>query len=656
VTLQGGHVAASGAGLYAYATENSHIISKISTVRGVKATTGSGGGIYNYAKIATITMNNSTIDNAQAGLHGGGIYNYSTNGDAVLSLAGTNVLLNSANLDGGGIYNVSDTGASRITLNSTINNADENYLIKHSIVSGNISQEGSGAGIYSRGLTSNLNIKDSWIYSNATYGTESSGGGIYSTAVSSSVVTVENSNIFKNVTSGFNDYGAGSAIYSYSENNEGASESLVTIINSTIASNTATNAAIYSYSLSNYYNATNNTSKSIVNVINSTITGNISNDKVGGIYVYADSFTKENAQVAVSLLNSIVFANYLATNASDVVLAGTENQDFNVVYSIFGQSTINPTASLEEVRLIANETSIKRIFSNANRDTEQRWIPVVDQDGFATIRHTGEAAIEGTLTAKVGNAFYYYDMSSTKWRSFDHATVYNFVDDADNNYGLPVNANTIVYTIAANADANKNFASRVPTLYYFNVGAYALHGGTYQDASLVVTTNKDGINIFDNYTTLREALVFATNRVGAVFENGKESYTITFADTPDVWTGGTSCTITLTKNYEELRITNGLSGKSLTIDPGMSPQNPDIPRYVTINVENPGLIMINNLWQENENADKFRVFQIGTSYDVTSDWNINFLRTTLIGGKILSTDSAGSVLEKDQIGNGGVVL
>ncbi|HRU52844.1 MAG TPA: hypothetical protein P5543_11720, partial [Planctomycetota bacterium] len=362
-----------------------------------------------------------------------------------------------------------------------------------------------------------------------------------------------------------------------------------------------------------------------------------------------------NAKVTVSLLNSIAFANYLATNASDVVLAGTENQDFNVVYSIFGQSTINPTASLEEVRLIANETSIKRVFSNANRDTEQRWIPVVDQDGFATIRHTGEAAIEGTLTAKVGNAFYYYDMSSTKWRSFDSGTVYNFVDDADNNYGLPVNDGTVVYTIAANADVNKNFVSRTPTLYYFNVGAYALHGGTYQDATLIVTTNQDGINIFDNYTTLREALVFAANRVGAVFENGKESYTITFADTPDVWSGGTSCTITLTRNYEELRITNGLSGKSLTIDPGMSPQNPDIPRYVTINVENPGLIMINNLWQENENADKFRVFQVGTSYDVTSDWNINFLRTTLISGKILPTDSAGSVLIKDQIGNGGVV-
>ncbi|HON45863.1 MAG TPA: hypothetical protein PLR86_11015, partial [Planctomycetota bacterium] len=286
--------------------------------------------------------------------------------------------------------------------------------------------------------------------------------------------------------------------------------------------------------------------------------------------------------------------------------------------------------------------------------TEQRWIPVVDQDGFATIRATGEAAIEGTLTAKVGNAFYYYDMSTTKWRSFDSDTTYDFVNNAQN-YGLPTDANTVVYTIAANADANKDFASRVPTLYYFNVGAYALHGGIYQGASLVVTTNQDGINIFDNHVTLREALVFAANRVGAVIENGKESYTITFADTPEVWTGGTNCTITLTRNYEELRITNGLSGKSLTIDPGMSPQSANIPRYVTINVENPGMIVQNNIWQPNEIADRFRVFQIGTSYDETSDWNVNFLRTTLVGGKILATDSAGGVLPENRGGHGGVI-
>ena len=217
--IQGSLAQHHGGGLYVLAENISNLAFDNTTVIGNKG--GDGGGIYHRAKQATITLNDSSILSNTSSSFGGGVYNYSTNGDAVLSLAGTNVLLNSANLDGGGIYNVSDTGASRITLNSTINNADENYLIKHSIVSGNISQEGSGAGIYSRGLTSNLNIKDSWIYSNATYGTESSGGGIYSTAVSSSVVTVENSNIFKNVTSGFNDYGAGSAIYSYSENNEG---------------------------------------------------------------------------------------------------------------------------------------------------------------------------------------------------------------------------------------------------------------------------------------------------------------------------------------------------------------------------------------------------------------------------------------------------
>ncbi len=213
-----------------------------------------GGGLY---VSGNLTISNSTISGNTAGGDGGGVYGSATVTvqDSTIggSAAGAG---NTAAFSGGGIYAV-------------------DIDITNSTISGNTATAVSGGGVYARG---NVTLKNSTVSGNAA---GVNGGGIYGLLG----VSLTNSTI------GGTAVGAGNLA---ANNGGGVHGANVTLQNSTVASNEATNGA-------------NSDGGGIlgtvsVTVKNSTISGNKAGDDGAG--VYSQMVTLQNATIASNISDS----------------------------------------------------------------------------------------------------------------------------------------------------------------------------------------------------------------------------------------------------------------------------------------------------------------------------------------------------------------
>ncbi|HNZ67654.1 MAG TPA: hypothetical protein PKM32_09795, partial [Planctomycetota bacterium] len=249
----------------------------------------------------------------------------------------------------------------------------------------------------------------------------------------------------------------GGAIYSY-----GASNSTIVTKNSTIGGNTAhTGGAIAS--VGNSY--------STIILENSTVAANIATNHGGGVFSKA-------RDAKVFLYNSLLYGNY--ADKSDATSTSTSTNDLyfvktmpdasgtlNIAYSIFGQSNVNPSsASVEAIQLNYREATLRRNFQFVEEDAQGRYsaqfsspslttkrdpytnallyetVKDVENGRTIAIKYTGEVAYSGTLIGKVGNDYYFYNISKINpengfgtWVSFTNTTPFNFkfwIDEEQN--------------------------------------------------------------------------------------------------------------------------------------------------------------------------------------------------------------------------------
>ncbi|HRU52781.1 MAG TPA: hypothetical protein P5543_11400, partial [Planctomycetota bacterium] len=302
-------------------------------------------------------------------------------------------------------------------------------------------QGGHGGNIFIKGRSIELNLDKVTI---ANGHAEGNGGGIYAysdtTKINTNLTTIKG-NIADD---------KGGAIYSY-----GASNSTIVTKNSTIGGNTAqTGGAI----------ASEGNSYSTIILENSTIAANIATNHGGGVYSKA-------RDAKVFLYNSLLYGNY--ADKSDATSTSTSTNDLyfvktmpdasgtlNIAYSIFGQSNVNPSsASVEAIQLNYREATLRRNFQFIRENTQgtkTRYLAqfsspeLTDNKDFYTgaklyetvedaengrtiaVKYTGEVAYSGTLIGKVGNDYYFYNISQVNsengfgtWVSFTNHFTYN---------------------------------------------------------------------------------------------------------------------------------------------------------------------------------------------------------------------------------------
>jgi len=596
---------------------------------------------------ATISLTNSTIYDSEANV-GGGIYNYATGNNranSYVQIQNSNIMRNKAtDGQGGGVYNVAniDTTSHRIVATNA------NILVQYSTISQNTSTS-HGAGIYNYSYAKN-------IYELHTGDLDKGATAQYTYATAKTNVRIENSTISNNeiLTSGA---GAGlyNYAYSYTENTGWRLEH-------------KTWKDIYGewHHYHHQYNANYAEGETVnhIYIVNSTLTGNVATQNGAAIYNYATSeystvskwkyggtaYSSNTGESKLYFVNSIVYGNYTGTVGYDVAFAGNRSQTLYTAYSIFGYSNVLPDSSTmrETWQLNTNATNIRRIFKDVNIDVAGRAIAqltshnVVDMTNYTiALNETGDAAIKGTLVGKIGDDYYFYNRQNGYWHSLTAGSGNVFNATAEN-YNL--GASSILYLDAENYVAGNLSSQRMQRNYsmlvnspisYFNVGAYALASTTtkpYEKASLVVTTTNDVINIYDGKTSLREALAFAAN-LG-------EDAVITFAD--HLFGDNTNITINLVDKYQELRMTNALHNHSITIDGGVDANNPNIRRNVYIDAL--------------RNTHNYRVLQVGSSYETSTNWNIHLKNVTLRNG--IAKDDPSSInghYSLDQNGHGGLI-
>ncbi|NBY00394.1 MAG: hypothetical protein EBQ87_00180, partial [Planctomycetes bacterium] len=429
-----------------------------------------GGAVFNSSS-GTLNVNNSIISNNSPGLDGGAIFN-----SGILNVyRGSNLYNNSATY-GGAIFNsfsgTLNVNGSTISGNTANNNggAIANYgtlNVNDSTLSGNDATTGSGGGIYSSIISSSktFTISNSSISGNTS---GSSGGGIFNYNSGSNTTTITNSSISGNSASGAN----GGGIYN--------SRGVLAIINSTLSGNTGLyGGAIYNIdrlTVSNstifgngHSTTTPDTAKGggiynagTATVFNSTISANSATSKGGGIY--------NQTTCNLTIINSTI-ANNSATNTGD---------------GIYNAGTID----------IANT-----IIANSNGT-----VNVYDDNGSGTIAPiTGSTAANNLVTQQGG---------ISGWATYK---TYADIDlgPLQNNGGPPSSTDGIAtYTIAlgsnsaaigtgsatiSNAPPVSGTDQRGFSRITNDIGAYAVSN------VIKVTTTADTVDPADNLTSLREA-------------------------------------------------------------------------------------------------------------------------------------------------------
>ena len=264
------------------------------------ASTGSGGGIYVGGSNVTVNINNSTINNnnnASSTYGGGGMYVFAWNAGSVI-IDNSNINNNTAASNGGGIY------------------AQSYYANFYTI------------------------INNSTIDNNTSLAT---GGGVYSIPKLISSVVLNNSTVSNNTANIAGGIHSGDLTY-------GASQSIVTLMNSTINGNHATNdfGGIASQGNSTSFTATN-----------STIFGNntaTSWNKCGGIYVLSV------ASSSMEFTSSIVWTS-VGDNIKNLI-SFSPSPITSLGYNIFSNAPNGATAIGDLTNVSAMGLNLEALANN----------------------------------------------------------------------------------------------------------------------------------------------------------------------------------------------------------------------------------------------------------------------------------------------------
>jgi len=196
---------------------------------------GDGGGI--WCQASSLTVQNSTVLSNTAQDNGGGIYDSSS---AAMTILNSNVLSNVARTrTGGGVWTSGGTSLKQI-LTSTVaynraglrgggiyNNSSNGLQIFNSTVLSNTTDNGNGGGIWSDRL---LQIDNSRVLSNTA--NNGNGGGIYHTALTVSLLLLNNSRVAHNLAVTSSDVVAGGGIWN-------GNNGIATLNNTTVEHNRA---------------------------------------------------------------------------------------------------------------------------------------------------------------------------------------------------------------------------------------------------------------------------------------------------------------------------------------------------------------------------------------------------------------------------------
>lgn len=374
---------------------------------------GTGSGrVVDISNSAVVTITGVTITNGSVTGNGGGIRIVSS----TLTLSNTTVTSNSATLEGGGIYNENGT----VTLN--------NSTVSKNIAGPN-DNSAVGGGISNIAKTNNatLTLNQSQVTTNTVSGV--GGGGINNSADSNKTATVVLSQtlVSGNVatsTSVISTTGFGGGIRSGFFNTAGSgAKSLLTIDNSTISNNTATNgggigsgtsltgggltlsAVINNSTISNNlatHRNSNNTfigngggllnQDGVMQVINSTISGNSASG--GGSSTIFDvrgwgggiANSSFNLGATFWLTNTTITTNTATFTGTAVVNAqGAANATTNYKNTILAGSCGNPnpagTLSSKGYNLGTDNSCVQNGVNNDKTTTNPQLGPLQDNGG-----------------------------------------------------------------------------------------------------------------------------------------------------------------------------------------------------------------------------------------------------------------------------------
>ncbi|HON44669.1 MAG TPA: hypothetical protein PLR86_04935, partial [Planctomycetota bacterium] len=352
-------------------------------------------------------------------------------------------------------------------------------------------------------------------------------------------------------------------------------------------------------------------------IIGSTIAGNIAENEAGGIY--------HNGLKNLELYNDIVYANYHGTGThpedytSDDIIVTQDASHLKMAYTLYGniQAENGEFTHDKIVQLETTADEIAKIFVDTD-SSQGAWVPTLSEDGLTlAITTTGLAAHKGTLIGTLDDKIYYYDLPTGKWLNFTDDTKYNFDKTQSPHYGLE---NGTVIQVAQNwyKDEQGNYiepVSRIPNLdgaiYTFQAGSFALKNAQKLQG-IIVTTLEDCVNVWDGVTSLREAIITASE-----YANDEEPPCITFAN--GLFTNTDNIVIELTDNLygeHELIIGTETTGHNLIIDATYDIQNNQYfeNRTVTVIAE--------------EGYHIFVADQDG------ADWDLTFKNLILEGGEV----------------------
>ena len=308
-TISGNTATTRGGGIRSFVDVDDSLTITDSVVSGNTAVE-QGGGIYSSG--GTTTISNTTIENNSSG-YGGGIFNQ----DANLEITGSTIQGNTGSTEGGGLYAYQATGGS-VTITGTSFNGNvtndsgggafingptttvtnSNFNSNQALGTGGL--DGVGGGLYIRGQTSSgaFSVSDTNFDLNQAFG---GGGGAFFVNVDGSV---DGGNFTSNQVTGNGttfDTGGGAIAAigetvittvdissvvvdgnsSPSAGGIGIVDSVVTISDSTISDNTATEVLAGGGGIGAF--ATGSLAFDLLTVTNSTISGNTTAGEGGGI-------------------------------------------------------------------------------------------------------------------------------------------------------------------------------------------------------------------------------------------------------------------------------------------------------------------------------------------------------------------------------------
>ena len=213
----------------------------------------SSNSVFHVMSGATVSISGFTITNGHtSGFSGGGIYNF----QSVLTVSNCTVTGNSSSAGGGIISIAGSSGSARLA-------------VVNSIVSGNSAD--TGGGIYNQGEPGNATLTIIGIMPTSNYAGDIGGGGIKNSCNAAAFIT--NSTLSGNSTTG-----NGGAI-----NNIGVQgNASLTVVGSTLSRNSA-NLGGGSYGGGGIYNDGFSGGNGTVTLINTTLSGNSTGSRGGGI-------------------------------------------------------------------------------------------------------------------------------------------------------------------------------------------------------------------------------------------------------------------------------------------------------------------------------------------------------------------------------------